>query len=169
MSKEEQFDLIGEIKNTCVEFGTTCNVKVTNNTQQLKAYSDNDRNIKISRSMFNQLSKDEVRSVAYHEVAHLVLKHPQTWSAYVNTPVMRNTVFVQELRHMQEYQADAYASWMLYVNQKPNELDTVLLNLVPLNRRNIQTTTHPSINNRVKHIQKYKRIYPSNYNFNIRR
>ena len=160
--------LMNEIRDTCYQFGTHCQVKEIN-TNALKAYSDNHNNIKISKGILNNFTEDEIRSIGYHELSHILLKHHNTWQNYIdnNSFYNMNIQYISNIRHMQEYQADSFASYLLYLNRHSNNLDVALQKVVPVEYRDITTKTHPSINNRINHIKQYKRIY-NNYNWSIK-
>lgn len=160
MTTQEQKSLVDEIKQSCIKFNTECQVAVIP-TKQYKAYSDNHSNLKISQGLLDNFTKEEVRSAAFHELSHLSLEHPTFWKKYTdkNNLVVVPVTITKPIRHMHEYQADSYASHLLYISGYPNKLDEVLMKLVPEQARNIETNTHPSINNRIRNIQRIKNYY----------
>ena len=161
------YSLMNEIRNTCTNLGTHCYIKPIN-TNELRAYTDKDNIIHISKGILDNFTEDEIRSIAYHEVAHLALKHPQYWQQYVDdgSYFQMSIQDISKVKHTHEYQADSFASFLLYMNHKNNNLDIALQKLVPVNYRNIETKTHPSTNSRLNHIRQYKRIY-NDYNWSI--
>lgn len=159
MAQNEQRSLIREVKNTCTQFGTCCKLQEIK-VPSITAFTTPDNTITYSSGVM-RLPINKARAILYHEMAHLALKHPQTWKNIVDTNQIQTMRVndIRGLRHMHEYQADNLTSFALSINRHENLLDVVLMDIVPENRRGISTTFHPSINNRVQHIQYYKNIY----------
>ena len=167
MTQTEASSLVSEVQRTCREFGGRCTIKVNPDTG-LKAYSDNTNTITISQGMLNRLPVNQGRAVLYHEMSHLLLQHPQTWQRVVTSPVFADTVYTTKLRHSHEYEADAYASFLLYANGYSNDLSQALLNIIPPQVHHVSSWSHPSTLNRIKRINEFERIYPINYKFKVR-
>jgi len=148
-------NLTYEANRICLDYHTVCHIKVLN-AKEFQAYTYNDK-IFLTSNLINNFSKDYLRAVLYHEVAHRVLNHSEQMKTYW-PPTNNNSNNIRLLRYAHEYDADKLASYLLYQNNFQNKLDEALLLLVPATRRNIATNTHPSINSRVRHIRRYKLI-----------
>lgn len=119
--------------------------------------------ITIMSGAYNNLTKDEVRAVLYHEVAHSVLNHSQRSLDNINK--FRTTYGrepqpqeLQVMKHRFEKDADLVAIAMLHWMHKPLVLDEALIKLGRLGGTK-QTFTHPSIEDRVNTIRKLQKAY----------
>lgn len=162
MSQTEQQSVLRDVYDVCKIYNTKCNIDVFD-SKSYYAYSNNKNQIRISSEIMNNFTIDKGRAVLYHEVSHLILKHPQTWESIVKSPKFKDTNYIVTLRHNQEFQADTFASFLLWSRQHNNQLDYVLMDITPANTRDYSTRSHPSINSRIYNIQRLKKIYPANY------
>lgn len=162
MSKTEQQSVLQDVYEVCKIYNTKCNIGVFD-SKGYYAYTNDKNQIRISSEIMNNFTIDKGRAVLYHEASHLILKHPQTWKAIVQSPQFNDTKLIVSIRHNQEFQADTFASFLLWSRRHDNQLDYVLMDITPANTRERSTRSHPSINNRIYNIQRLKKIYPANY------
>ena len=161
MSLVEQVKVIKDTYNTCSKYNVECNVNVYK-TPQLIAQSTAENEIKFSTGILNYLDYEQMRSVAYHEIAHLKLEHSkQTRDLLFNSfkhnkPIPR--WILQQHKHNNEYQADWLASYMMLYDGIPNYLDTAIILLTPQVNFYKQSLSHPSAYNRVQRIYQYKQV-----------
>ena len=153
MSLMEQFKLIYNTNKLCQENFVNCRVSVYK-SNELNAYVDYQNNLKFSSSILQKLSYQEAMSVAYHEVAHLVLNHPQFF--HNNKRYLRQSKLYYETRRQSELEADKQASYLMCIDNFDNQLDITLQKIKPKSLWDKQTNSHPSVTERVKRIQKYK-------------
>ena len=159
MSLTDQVKLIKNTYTTCGKYGVKCNVKVID-TKQLIAQSNINNEIKYSTGILDYLSYNQMRSVTYHEIAHLKLKHSEKtrdllFSSFQHNKRIPRWIYIQH-KHNNEYQADWLASYMMLTDNVPNHLDTALLLLTPQQHYYKQSVSHPSTYNRVRMIHHYK-------------
>lgn len=153
-----------EVQTTCSKNHTQCNIRLVNSDGIIA--STNEHCITISTATIKYFTKEQLRSVVYHEMAHKILRHSyqigmkreQIWDR-LGRDMSYNEE--QKIRHRVELEADSYASFLLWVNNKPNQLDKAL---IKLNRRagnpaDMDSLTHPSLNKRLGNIRYLKTIY----------
>lgn len=161
MSLVEQVKVIKDTVDTCNKYNVACEVQV-HKTNLLQATSNAQNQIKYSTAILNYLPYDEMKSVAYHEIAHLILQHPhQTQRLLFNSFRFNQPMpayIMIEHKHSNEYQADWYASYMMKLDNVPNKLDTAIQLLTPINNYHKQSISHPSTYSRVQRIKQFKQI-----------
>ena len=162
MSQTEQRLVLQDVYEVCRMYNTKCNIDIFD-SKSYYVYSNDKNQIRVSSEIMNNLTINKGRAVLYHEASHLILEHPQTWRSIVQSPQFQDTKLIVSIRHNQEFQADTFASFLLWSRQYDNELDVVLTEITPANTHNKATKSHPSINSRVYNIQRLKKIYPANY------
>ena len=153
-----------EVQTTCSINHTQCNIRLVNSDSIIA--STNEHYITISSATIKYFTKEQLRSVVYHEMAHKILRHSyqirmkrnQIWDR-----LGRNMSYDEEqkIRHRVELEADSYASFLLWLNNKPNKLDDALWAINILSKRPIDedTLTHPSLHKRLTNIHKLKILY----------
>lgn len=150
--------VLSEAQGLCRTFLTQCETQVIESDKPF-AQTVAGRYIQISSKMGEILTLDEYRSVVYHEVGHVVLRHSQRQANWLISSANSGTFSKEawiEMRHTHEYEADRFTSYTLLVINKTNKLDSALMKVVPSSLWNITTETHPSINNRIKRINDVK-------------
>lgn len=161
---EEAQQLIDEVKINCMVHHQKCNVFIKDSDRMVAGTSYN--NIFISTRTIRFYTKEELRSVMYHELAHAVLNHSEQGEVYtdrIRQRLGRESTYneMQKLRHRMENEADSYASLILYLNNKPNKLDSALEKISSFYNKNRDEDflTHPSTNKRLRNIRHYKILY----------
>ena len=119
--------------------------------------------ITIMSGAYNNLTKDEVRAVLYHEVAHSILNHSQRSLDIING--FRATYGreptpdeLQVMKHRFEKDADLVAMAMLHWMRKPLVLDDAILKLGAIAGTK-QSSTHPSVQDRVNSLRRMQEVY----------
>lgn len=153
-----------EVQTTCSINHTQCNIRLVNSDSIIA--STNEHYITISTATIKYFTKEQLRSVVYHEMAHKILRHSyqirmkrnQIWDR-LGRDMSYNEE--QKIRHRVELEADSYASFLLWLNNKPNKLDDALWAINILSKRPIDedTLTHPSLHKRLTNIHKLKILY----------
>lgn len=153
-----------EIQITCSRNHTQCNIRLVNSDSIIA--STNENYITISTATIKYFTKEQLRSVAYHEMAHKILRHSyqirmkrnQIWDKLKREMSYNEE---QKIRHRVELEADSYASLLLWLNKKPNKLDDALWTINTLSKRPVDedTLTHPSLHKRLTNIHRLKILY----------
>ena len=157
-------EINNEIQITCSRNHTQCNIRLVDNKSIIA--STNESYITISTATIKYFTKEQLRSVVYHEMAHKILRHSyqigmkreQVWDRLGRD---MNYNEEQTLRHRVELEADSYASFLLWINNKPNKLDDALWAINMLSKRPVDedTLTHPSLHKRLTNIHRLKTLY----------
>lgn len=161
---EEAVSVIREVETSCTSNSIKCKVRLTESKGIVA--STNYDTITLSMGTIKLFPKDELRSVAYHELAHALLQHSNQIGTYRDNTRRRlgrdlNYYEEKAIRHRVENEADTFASYLLWIKNKPNQLDKALIRL---NRRagnpaDMDSLTHPSLNKRLGNIRYLKTIY----------
>lgn len=157
-------EINNEVQTTCSINHTQCDIRLVNSDSIIA--STNEHYIIISSGAIKYFTKEQLRSVVYHEMAHKILRHSyqirmkrdQIWDR-LGRNMSHNEE--QKIRHRVELEADSYASFLLWINNKPNKLDNALWAINILSKRPIDedTLTHPSLHKRLTNIHKLKILY----------
>lgn len=153
---QEVEELFQEGKTICLIAARRCTFKMVDLDLPLAYTQYND--ITIMSGIYNKLTKDELRGIIYHEVAHAVSNHSQQGQEFFNNFVSEQKrppypAEVQNFRYKLENEADAKAVLLLFAARKPILLDTALVKVTKPYNNTGASSTHPSIESRVKHIQ----------------
>lgn len=104
-----------------------------------------------------------LRSIVYHEYAHILCKHSQQTKALLGYIKKNNIIITQDdvtaYRYYQELEADKVASYLMYRDYVPNYLIEALLSVTPKENLYKRTATHPSTYDRIMRINYYGKRY----------
>lgn len=147
------------IQNVCKEFNITCDV-VVYNKEPINAYVTEKRNtIYVHKYLVNKYGHKKLLPVYLHELGHIVLKHIPSKKAKMaelrkeygnNIPTPILCKYLRE----QEIEADIFAELTLRRLGSKYLLSDTLKKLVPKESRDFRTCTHPSINERLKTLER---------------
>lgn len=161
---EEAVSVIREVEASCTSNRVQCKVRLVDSKGIVA--STNYEIITLSMGTIKLFPKDELRSVAYHELAHALLQHSNQIGTYRDNTRRRlgrdlNYYEEKRIRHRVENEADTFASFLLWINNKPNQLDKALkrINRRAGNPGDMDTLTHPSLNKRLSNIRYLQTIY----------
>lgn len=154
LTEKEQVTIKNKLENTCNLYNTSCNVYF-GNTELVQAFTTAQGNIVISTGLANKLSYSEVLAVGYHEVGHRVLKHHVKYFEYIYMNYPTTFKQRQKIRHEHEIEADMFATMMAKKDNTKNYLPSALKKIVLKQKRNEVSSTHPSINQRIKLMKSY--------------
>lgn len=162
-TKAEIVQLYQEIVTLC---NTECKPVFYKDDTSLRAYSNIDNTINISSAMLYVMPIEYLRSIVYHEYAHLVCKHSQQTKALLEYVKKNNIIITQDdvtaYRYYQELEADKVACYLMYRDYIPNYLIDALLVVTPKENIYKRTATHPSTYDRIQRIIYYGTQY-NNY------
>ena len=146
-----------DTNNLCMRYNTVCLFKVIS-SNKLNAYT-NGTTIFIFTSLINNLDEDELRSILFHELSHILLDHHNRIIS-VHTSGEAISKFEYRLfRQGCETEADMLATHLLLSNGYPSKLDEALIKITPVGKLNRSSITHPSTTSRVNNIRKIEVIY----------
>jgi Zn-dependent protease with chaperone function len=154
LTEKEQVTIKNKLENTCNLYNTSCNVHF-GNTELVQAFTTAQGNIVISTGLANKLSYNEVLAVGYHEVGHRVLKHHIKFFEFIYTNYPTTLKQQQKIRHEHEIEADLFATVMAKKDNTKNYLPSALKKIVIKQKWNEVSSTHPSINQRIKIMKSY--------------
>ena len=162
-TKAEIVQLYQEIVTLC---NTECKPVFYKDDTSLRAYSNIDNTINISSAMLYVMPIEYLRSIVYHEYAHIICKHSQQAKALLDYIKKNNIIITQNditvYRHYQELEADKIACFLMYRDYIPNYLIDALLSVTPKENLYKRTATHPSTYDRIQRIIYYGTQY-NNY------
>lgn len=156
-TEEEQIEVLKDVSNTCIENQRVCLFK-TIKGNELNAYTDG-VTIFIYTGILERLSKDELRSILYHELSHILLQHPQRTRELFSRGLPISMWEFKNHKVYNEVEADTLATHLLLSKGYPSNLDEGLLRIVPKEFIGKQTLTHPRTISRVKNIRKIEVMY----------
>lgn len=146
-----------DTNNLCMRYNTVCLFKVIS-SEKLNAYT-NGTTIFIFTRLINHLNADELRSILFHEAAHILLNHrDRIISVHTSGEAMSKFEY-RLFRQGCETEADMLATHLLLSNGYPSKLDEALIKITPKGKLNYSSITHPSTINRVENIRKIEVIY----------
>lgn len=146
-----------DTNNLCMRYNTVCLFKVIP-SDKLNAYT-NGTTIFVFTSLIKNLNEDELRSILFHELSHILLDHhDRLISVHTSREVMSKFEY-RLFRQGNEIEADMLATHLLLSNGYPSKLDEALIKITPKGKLNYSSITHPSIISRVENIRKIEVIY----------
>lgn len=154
----EQAEVLSQAKQLCNVYLVKCDTRILD-TELLQAYTDGKNTITISTAMGNYLTKDELRSVLFHEVGHAAMRHMYRQRMLLEQS--RTSFNLDEwiaMRHRHELEADKFASYNLKFLGFPNRLEEALRKIIRDDMLDSSTKTHPATTERIKIIRQIKGI-----------
>lgn len=156
---QEVDEVFEEGRNICALVLQKCTFKRLELDLPLASTTYND--ITVVSGVYNRLTKDELRAIVYHEVAHAISDHSEKgqkvynrfFEEYKRYPTAEE---LQPIKYKFENEADTLAVLMLYGAKKPILLDTALVKVTSPYGNGQASKTHPSVETRVRHIQSLK-------------
>lgn len=152
-------DITNSTTPICIDHKVICTFKVVQSDIPL-AYTQFN-NITLSSKTVSMLSKEELRSVVFHEVAHAVLRHSTVGQQYILSIYNKGRQPTQDelkaYRHKAETDADSYSALLLFQYGYPNKLPEALVKLSN-KKYSEETLTHPSDRDRINNIRNLQRI-----------
>lgn len=152
-------NIVKQAKPLCSLHHIICSFRVIEFSRPL-AYTQYNR-ITLSSKTVEILTKDELKGVVFHEVAHAVLRHSEQGQSYImNVRNSGREPTVEELsrfRYRVEYEADRYSVILLYLYGQRSELPSALGKMSSKSNTE-ESFTHPSNQDRINKINKLQKI-----------
>lgn len=160
-SIQERQELYQEGMAVCKHQQTPCIIKeyksIVGNAET------NYNKISVMTNIAEPLTKDELRSVLYHEIAHVILQHSNQGIRYEQSFYEQGKRITEQdikyIRNKLELEADRCASYLLWRYGKPNLLDIALKKIDNPDYFYQDSVSHPSTYERLIRIQAYKKLF----------
>lgn len=149
-------DITNSTTPICIDHKVICTFRVVQSDIPL-AYTQFN-NITLSSKTVSMLSKEELRSVVFHEVAHAVLRHSTIGILSIYNKGRQPTQDeLKAYRHKAEMDADSYSALLLFQYGYANKLPEALVKLSN-KKYSEESLTHPSDRDRINNIRNLQRI-----------
>lgn len=153
-----------DIKTVCDHYGISCDVVHINipNKPPNAFVIEGRPIIYLQNNIDKILTRDELNSILYHELGHLVLQHEKrAKEADRLSKIVYKYPLSQEARcHMErqfEYEADQFSVQVSKQFGQPSKLDEIFEQLGVNKDR--EYCSHPSMNKRIEMIRYWEKIY----------
>lgn len=149
LTLDEEVKLKHKLEQTCIDYNKTCEVTFSTSSN-VQAFTTPYNRIIITSGLSNKLNYDEVQAIGLHEVGHVVLEHCKRHfeATYKLYPISKQQKII--LYHTHEIEADLFATMIAKIDNTDNYLPSALKKIVIKQKWNEVSTTHPSINQRIK-------------------
>lgn len=150
----EEVKLKRKLEQTCIDYNKTCEVTFSTSSN-VQAFTTPYNRIIITSGLSNKLNYDEVQAIGLHEVGHVVLEHCKRHfeATYKLYPISKQQKII--LYHTHEIEADLFATMIARKENTKNYLPIALKKIVIKQKWNEVSSTHPSINQRIKIMKSY--------------
>lgn len=139
MTQDQVPKLVKDIIIECATYGKICTFEIQQSNQMF-ARGNPYNHITFSSELINKLTYPQVRSVAYHEIGHIVYEHAKLRAKPIYN---RDENFV--MIKQQELDADEFSTRTdLKYNQTPQLMNALYI-IAPPERYNKDSSTHPSV------------------------
>lgn len=119
--------------------------------------------ISVMTNISEPLTKDELRSILYHEIAHVILQHSNKgiiWQQSIrNSGREPSKAEIKQFRNTQEFDADKFMCYLLWRYGKPNLFEQALTKIDNPDYYYKDSISHPSTYERVLRVRAYKKLY----------
>lgn len=154
LTLDEEVKLKHKLEQTCIDYNKTCEV-IFSTSSNVQAFTTPYNRIIITSGLSNKLNYDEVQAIGLHEVGHVVLEHCKRHfeATYKLYPISKQQKII--LYHTHEIEADLFATMIARKENTKNCLPIALKKIVIKQKWNVVSSTHPSINQRIKIMKSY--------------
>ena len=142
ITQDDQSKIKSEIESLCKSFNNPCEVQYIDSIIP-QAYTTYQGKIIITSELYNTLNFEEVRAVALHETGHHILKHYKQTDEFLKSWNLNQESLIR-FRHKNELEADKFVLEYNKLINHDEHLGNALEHLVPANKLNIKTITHPA-------------------------
>lgn len=154
LTLDEEVKLKHKLEQTCIDYNKTCEVTFST-SDNVQAFTTPYNRIIITSGLSNKLNYDEVQAIGLHEVGHVALEHCKRHfeATYKLYPISKQQKII--LYHTHEIEADLFATMIARKENMKNYLPIALEKIVSKYYRNKASSTHPSVNQRIKIMKSY--------------
>lgn len=147
-------DVSSELEATCYIYNHSCKVEVTDNKHP-QAYATRDNKVIFTTGIINMLTDNELKSVGYHEVGHIIFNHYRKADRFFDNFDFQDASEIVEMRYNHEIEADLFSTYIDFKNHQFPKLPTALFKIVGASNLDKTSDTHPKPNDRIKYIYKF--------------
>ena len=147
-------DVASELETLCSTYQHECKVEVTSNKYP-QAYATRDNKVIFTTGIINMLTGNELKSVGYHEVGHIIFNHYRKADRFFDNFDFQDSSKIVEMRYNHEIEADLFSTYIDFKNHQFPKLPTALFKIVGASNLDKTSDTHPKPNDRIKYIYKF--------------
>lgn len=147
-------DVLIELETLCSIYQHECKVEVTDNKYP-QAYATRDNKVVFTTGIIKMLTENELRSVGYHEVGHIIFNHYKRSDRFYGNFDFQDNNKAIEMRRNHEIESDLFSTYIDFKRGDVPYITTALLKLTSPARMSVATDTHPSTLYRIEYAYKF--------------
>lgn len=160
-------DVANELETLCNIYQHKCQVEIIS-SEHPQAYATRDNRVKFTTEMIERLTENEIRSVGYHEVGHIIFNHYKKSDIFFDNFDFQDNNKAIEMRRNHEIESDLFATYIDFKYSRIPYLATALFKLTSPDKLSIATSSHPATEDRVRYMYKFNNYlkglkYEKNY------
>ena len=147
-------DVSIELETLCSTYQHECQVEVIDNKYP-QAYATRDNKIVFTTGIIKKLTDNELKSVGYHEVGHIIFNHYKRSDKFFDNFDFQDNNKAIEMRRNHEIESDLFATYIEYKHNNIPYLATALFKLTSPDKLTIATSSHPATAYRIEYMYKF--------------
>ena len=147
-------DVSIELETLCSTYQHECQVEIIDNKSP-QAYATRDNKIVFTTGIIRKLTEDELKSVGYHEVGHIIFNHYKRSDNFFNNFDFQDNRKAIEMRRNHEIESDLFSAYIDFKHDKIPYLATALFKLTAPDKLSIATSSHPATAYRIEYMYKF--------------
>lgn len=147
-------DVSIELETLCSTYQHECQVEITDNKSP-QAYATRDNKVVFTTGIVRKLTEDELKSVGYHEVGHIIFNHYKRSDNFFNNFDFQDNRKVIEMKRNHEIESDLFSTYIDFKHNKIPYLATALFKLVAPNELSKATDSHPATEYRIRYMYQF--------------
>lgn len=147
-------DISIELETLCSTYQHECQVEVIDNKYP-QAYATRDNKIVFTTGIIKKLTDNELKSVGYHEVGHIIFNHYKRSDRFFDNFDFQDNNKAIEMRRNHEIESDLFATYIEYKHGNIPYLATALFKLTSPDKLSTATDSHPATSDRIRYMYKF--------------
>ena len=147
-------DLSTELETLCSMYQHECQVEVIDNRYP-QAYATRDNKIVFTTGMLKKLTDNELKSVGYHEVGHIIFNHYKRSDKFFDNFDFQDNNKAIEMRRNHEIESDLFSTYIDFKHENIPYLATALFKLTAPDKLSVATNSHPATSYRIEYMYKF--------------
>ena len=147
-------DVSIELETLCSTYQHECQVEVIDNKYP-QAYTTRDNKIVFTTGIIKRLTENELKSVGYHEVGHIIFNHYKRSDRFFDNFDFQDNNKAIEMRRNHEIESDLFSTYIDFKHGNIPYLATALFKLTSPDKLTIATSSHPATEYRVRYMYKF--------------
>lgn len=147
-------DISTELETLCSMYKHECQVEVIDNKYP-QAYATRDNKIVFTTGIIQKLTENELKSVGYHEVGHIIFNHYKRSDRFFDSFDFQDNNKAIEMRRNHEIESDLFATYIEYKHNNIPYLATALFKLTSPDKLSTATDSHPATEDRIRYMYKF--------------